>query len=103
MYTIATANTVATFAMENSRRGSTAPTSLSEMGGGGVGGGKKREKQVGFHQCCGSGYMFLGLLDPDPLVRGMDPDLDPAPDLDPSITKQKNKKNLDSYCFVTSF
>jgi hypothetical protein len=29
--------------------------------------------------------MFLGLLDPDPdpLVRGMDPDLDP------SITKQK--------------
>jgi hypothetical protein len=34
--------------------------------------------------------MFLGLLDPDP-------------DLDPSITKQKSKKNLDSYCFVTSF
>ncbi len=28
---------------------------------------------------------FLGLLDPDPLVRGMD--LDPAPD--PSIIKQK--------------
>jgi hypothetical protein len=27
----------------------------------------------------------LGLLDPDPLVRGMDPD----PDLDPYITKQK--------------
>jgi hypothetical protein len=46
--------------------------------------------------------MFLGLLDPDPLVRGMD--LDPAPNLDPSITKQKSKKNLDSYhCFVTSF
>ncbi len=22
--------------------------------------------------------MFLGLLDPDPLVRGMDPDLDPS-------------------------
>ncbi len=34
-------------------------------------------------------HMFLGLLDPhpDPSVRGMDPD--PAPDLDPSITKQK--------------
>jgi hypothetical protein len=36
--------------------------------------------------------MFLGLLDPDPdpLVRGMDPDLDPAldPDPDPSIIKQ---------------
>jgi hypothetical protein len=35
--------------------------------------------------------MFLGLLepDPDPLVRGMEPDSDPDPDLDPSITKQK--------------
>ncbi len=39
--------------------------------------------------------MFLGLLDPDPdpLVRGMDPDLAPdpylAPDPDPSIIKQK--------------
>jgi hypothetical protein len=34
-------------------------------------------------------HMFLGLMDPnpDPLVRGMDPDLDPAPD--PSIIKQK--------------
>ncbi len=33
--------------------------------------------------------MFLSLLDsdPDPLVRGMEPDL--APDLDPSIIKQK--------------
>jgi hypothetical protein len=33
--------------------------------------------------------MFLGLLDPDqdPLVRGLDPN--PAPDPDPSITKQK--------------
>jgi hypothetical protein len=38
-------------------------------------------------------HMFLDLLDlnPDPSVRGMD--------LDPSIIK----KNLDSYCFVTSF
>jgi hypothetical protein len=45
--------------------------------------------------------MFLGLMDPDPdpSVRGMGP----YPDLDPSITKQKSKKNLDSYCFVTSF
>jgi hypothetical protein len=44
--------------------------------------------------------MFLDLLDPDPdlLVRGMDPDLDP----DPCIIKQNSKKNLDSYCFVTS-
>jgi hypothetical protein len=35
-------------------------------------------------------HMFLGLLDPDPLVRGMDPDPDPAldPDLDPYIIKQ---------------
>ena len=30
-------------------------------------------------------HVFLGLLDPDPLVRGMDPD----PDLDPSNIKQK--------------
>jgi hypothetical protein len=49
--------------------------------------------------------MFLGLLDPDPdpSVRGMNPDQDPFLDLDPFITKQKSKKNLDSYCFVTSF
>jgi hypothetical protein len=35
--------------------------------------------------------MFLDLLDPDPdpLVRVMDPDLDPASDLDHSINKQK--------------
>jgi hypothetical protein len=43
--------------------------------------------------------MFLGLLDPDPLVRGMDPDPDshpapdpdshPTPDPDPSIIMQK--------------
>ncbi len=34
-------------------------------------------------------HVFLGFLDPDPdlLVRGMDPDSDPAPD--PSIIKQK--------------
>jgi hypothetical protein len=38
--------------------------------------------------------MFLGLLDPDPLVRGTDPD--------PSNIKQNSKKNLDSSCFVTS-
>jgi hypothetical protein len=31
--------------------------------------------------------MFLGLLDPDPLVSGKDLDLDPVPD--PSIIKQK--------------
>jgi hypothetical protein len=31
--------------------------------------------------------MFLGLLDPDPLVRGMDPD----PDLDPFNIKQNSK------------
>jgi hypothetical protein len=40
-------------------------------------------------------HMFLGLPDPDPLVRSMDPD--------PSIIKQKSKKNLEFYCFVTSF
>jgi hypothetical protein len=43
--------------------------------------------------------MFLGLPDPDPLVRGMDPDPDP------SVIMQKycSKKNLDSYYFVTLF
>jgi len=39
--------------------------------------------------------MFLGLPDPDPLVRGMDLDL---------LSSYKNcKKNLDSYYFVTLF
>ncbi len=35
-------------------------------------------------------YVFLGLPDPDPLVRGMDPDPDPTldPGPDPSIIKQ---------------
>jgi hypothetical protein len=47
-------------------------------------------------------HMFLGLLDPDPLVRGMDPDPDPALDPDPDPSKY-SKKNLDFYCFVTSF
>jgi hypothetical protein len=38
--------------------------------------------------------MFLGY--PDPLLRCTDPDLDP-------LSSNKNsKKNLDSYCFVTS-
>jgi hypothetical protein len=32
-------------------------------------------------------HVFFGLLDPDPLVRGMDPD--PALDPDPSIIMQK--------------
>jgi hypothetical protein len=43
-------------------------------------------------------HVFFGLPDPDPLVRGMHPDLDP----DPSIIMQ-NKKNLESYYFVTLF
>jgi hypothetical protein len=43
--------------------------------------------------------MFLGLLDPDPLVPGTDSGTNPAPD--PSIIKQKRKKKLNSYCFVT--
>ncbi len=40
--------------------------------------------------------MFLSLPDPDPLARGTDPEPDTT------IIKQKNKKKLDSYCFVTS-
>jgi hypothetical protein len=47
--------------------------------------------------------MFLGLPDPDPLVRGMDPDPALDPDPDPSIIMQNSKKNLDSYYFVTLF
>jgi hypothetical protein len=51
-----------------------------------------RVSQV-FHLCELSNriHMFFGLLDPDPdpLVRGMDPDSDPYPDQDPSIAKQK--------------
>jgi hypothetical protein len=47
--------------------------------------------------------MFLGLSDPDldPLVRGMD--LDPAPETILLSSIKISKKNLDSYCFVTSF
>jgi hypothetical protein len=43
--------------------------------------------------------MFLGLLDqdPDPLVRGMDPNPDP------STSNRNSEKNLDSYCSVTFF
>jgi hypothetical protein len=50
-------------------------------------------------------HMFLGLQDPDPLVRGMDPDPDPALDPDPDLLAscQKCKNNLDSYYFVTLF
>jgi hypothetical protein len=33
--------------------------------------------------------MFLGLTDPDPLVRGTDPVPDPNPVPDPAIIKQK--------------
>ena len=39
---------------------------------------------------------FLGLSDPDPLVRGADLASDP------STVKQNSKKNLGSYCFVNS-
>ncbi len=50
-------------------------------------------------------HMCLGLLDLglDPLVRDMD--ADPALELDtyPSIIQQKRKKNLEYYCFLTSF
>jgi hypothetical protein len=45
--------------------------------------------------------MFFGLPDPDPLILGMDIDPDPLRIL---LSASKNsKKNLDSYCFVTSF
>jgi hypothetical protein len=44
-------------------------------------------------------HMFLGLPDPDPLVRGMDP----APDPYIIMQKYRSMKNLDSYYFVTLF
>ncbi len=48
---------------------------------------------------CGGARIYtctsVAYLDPDPLVRGMDPDPDPPSKI--------NKKNLDSYCFVTFF
>ncbi len=37
--------------------------------------------------------MFLGLPDPDPYVRGMDPNL--------SVASKNSKKNLHFYCIVT--
>ncbi len=63
-------------------------------------------------QCSASGsfhriHMFWGLPEPDPLVRRVDPDPALAPDPDPSIillsSSKNSEKNLDSYCFVTSF
>jgi hypothetical protein len=33
-------------------------------------------------------HMFLGFLDPDPLVRGMDPDPALDPDPDPSVMEK---------------
>jgi hypothetical protein len=45
--------------------------------------------------------MFLGLLDPDPLVRGTDQDK--ALDKDPFSSRKNSKKNLDSNCFVTFY
>jgi hypothetical protein len=59
------------------------------------------------NQCSGSesgstgSKVFSGLPDPDPLVRGMDPALDPDPD--PSIIMQKIIRNLESFYFVTLF
>ncbi len=41
--------------------------------------------------------MFSGLLDPDPLVRGMDPDPNP------SSSSKNSRKIFDSSCFVTFF
>jgi hypothetical protein len=38
-------------------------------------------------------YMFLVLPDPDPSLFCLDPDVDP----NPSMNRQKSKKNLDFY------
>jgi hypothetical protein len=48
--------------------------------------------------------MFLGLPDPDPLVRGMDPDPDLRILIRILLSSCKNsKKNLDFFYFVTLF
>jgi hypothetical protein len=49
--------------------------------------------------------VFLGLPDPDPLVRAMDPDPDPAVDPDPVLLSscKHSKKNINSYYLVTLF
>ncbi len=46
--------------------------------------------------------IFLGLLNPDPLVGGMDQDPDPSNILLSYSSSKNSKKNLDSYCFVIS-
>jgi hypothetical protein len=43
--------------------------------------------------------VLLGILDPDPVVRGMDPDQDPSIII---ASSKNNKKNLDPYCFLSS-
>ncbi len=45
----------------------------------------KPQNQCGIHRI----HVFFGLLDPDPLVRDMDPDPALDPDPDPSIIMQK--------------
>ncbi len=61
---------------------------------------KKREESNGKISVFGIRRIgvFLSLLDPQFICT----DPDPAPDPDSSINKQKMKKNLDIYCFVTS-
>jgi hypothetical protein len=44
-------------------------------------------------------FLCLPVPDPDPPVRGIDPDPDQPPDHDPSIIMQ----NIDSFYFVTLF
>jgi hypothetical protein len=47
--------------------------------------------------------VFFGLPDPDPLVRGVDPNPDPDPTIILLSSCKNNKKNLESYYFVTLF
>jgi hypothetical protein len=46
-------------------------------------------KKKSFFHC-----VWSSVADPDPLVRGTDPD--------PDLSSKNSKENLDSYCFVTS-
>jgi hypothetical protein len=60
---------------------------------------QKRKKAAVLRIRNGRIHLFLGLPDPDPLVRDMDPDR-----LRILLSSRRNgEKNIDSYCFVTSF
>jgi hypothetical protein len=56
-----------------------------------------KKKSLMWHWANPDPNQLIIVADPDPLDRGTDPDPDRY------IIKQYSKKNLDSYCSVTSF